>query len=327
MTNTGDQAEPGWYDDPHAPGRMRYFDGETWTNHFHDPETLPDIGSWLTATFGVFGAHWKGAAAIALSTSLIANFLAWIPIRFIIDDLAVVDNDLVNFTSSTALSLLVVFVAVFIWQGFGWLALNRYMQRAHYQAQPSVLEAFVRAVQRLPKYIGVLVLMLVGAMLVLFLIGVLMLASPTLGVLVVLGALVAGVYVSVKLTFICAAISAGPADAPPIATSASVSTGRFWSILLRLLMFTIGLTIAGSLISIPFGDLASGVDQDAASGIVEFGDDEIIVNDFRIKDLLPSAGKLIPMLIITSVLRAGSSMLSTSAYMRLYLDSGAPSEI
>ncbi len=49
---------------------MRYFDGRAWTNDFHEPGRLPDIGRWLSATFSVFGRYWQQAAALAFGTAL-----------------------------------------------------------------------------------------------------------------------------------------------------------------------------------------------------------------------------------------------------------------
>ena len=69
MTNGSGGAPAGWYSDPYQPSRLRYFDGEVWTNHFHEPGKLPDLGNWFSTTFGVFRQHWKGAAIIANSTA------------------------------------------------------------------------------------------------------------------------------------------------------------------------------------------------------------------------------------------------------------------
>ena len=36
MTDNAGQAAPGWYPDPSGAPRQRYFDGEVWTDHYHD---------------------------------------------------------------------------------------------------------------------------------------------------------------------------------------------------------------------------------------------------------------------------------------------------
>lgn len=59
MTSTA-TASTGWYPDPHAPGVLRYFDGERWTSHTlaeptHatpvSPPSLPTQGSFSAAYF------------------------------------------------------------------------------------------------------------------------------------------------------------------------------------------------------------------------------------------------------------------------------------
>jgi uncharacterized membrane protein YhaH (DUF805 family) len=40
MTDNPGQAPPGWYPDPSGSPRQRYFDGEVWTDHYHD-ESAP----------------------------------------------------------------------------------------------------------------------------------------------------------------------------------------------------------------------------------------------------------------------------------------------
>src|SRR4051812_36202770 len=33
------QQPPAWYDDPHGPGRKRYWDGKSWTDHVVDAQS------------------------------------------------------------------------------------------------------------------------------------------------------------------------------------------------------------------------------------------------------------------------------------------------
>jgi hypothetical protein len=122
-------------------------------------------------------------------------------------------------------------------------------------------------------------------------------------------------------------LAAAPDDAPILKSSAQVSTGRFWGVLGRILLMTIGLGIAGSVVTGVTGGLGSPVDQDAVNVIVEVDGDDVFIRNFRFDDLLPSGSDLAGFLLISTVVGSTSSLISTSAFMRLYLDGGGPSEI
>jgi hypothetical protein len=327
VTDGSEQAPAGWYNDPHAPERMRYFDGEMWTNHFHEPGKLPDVGSWLNTTFSVFGQYWRGAAALALITSLVGNLGIWVAIRSIVDNVAVVDEEFVNFGAGNAVALAVVVIFAFAWQGFGWLAMSRFMQRAHFQAEPTVAEALGHALRRLPKYLGVTLTLALAGVLLAIVVTFITVLVPVLGFVVIVGLVVTAVWVLVKLAFFVTAIAVVPAGTPVLRASADVSVGRFWPVLGRLLLITISLFVASQIITVGLGEFSQVVDAEALSDVVEVRDDTVFVSDFRIADLLPSTGQLAFVLIINSIVQAAGGLISTSAIMRLYLDSGAPSEI
>jgi len=62
MTDNSGQAAPGWYPDPSGAPRQRYFDGEIWTEHYHDDAGV--AGSPLGAAGG--GMAMAGATQQAL---------------------------------------------------------------------------------------------------------------------------------------------------------------------------------------------------------------------------------------------------------------------
>gem|GEM_PF-923468 len=330
MTNSPEQAPAGWYDDPSLPGRMRYFDGVGWTNHFHEPGRLPDVGNWVNTTVSVFGRYWKGAAAIALIVTLVGNVFIWVSLRAIVKDIAVVDEEFVNFGPEIVVAGIGVVLIAAIWQGFGWLALNRYMQRAHFHADPTVGEAFSHGLRRLPKYLGAVALILGALMLGMIVFTVLFIAAPLIGVLAFLAAIVLGVWLMVKLTFLSAAIAAAPADAPALRTSADVSTGRFWGVLGRVVVMVIVVSIGANVISSvvrAVGGFGPVIDVEFVSDLIEVEDDELQVRNFRFEQVFGSSASLAAEIALSSIVQAITAMITTSAFMRLYLDSGAPSEI
>ncbi len=306
---------------------MRYFDGEMWTNHFHHPGRLPDIGKWLSSTFTVFGRYWQGAAALTLGTSLVGGLGVWLALRVLIADVAIVDERLINVGAGTVFGGVAVVLFAVVWQGFGWLAMSRFMQRAHFQAAPTVADSLQHALRRLSRYLAIVFSLALAALLVMLIVALLTVAVPALGVIALLALLVGGVWVMVKLAFLFVAIAVAPPGTPMLQASADVSSGRFWGVLGRLALLTIGLAVAGQIIAVGLGDFGQFIDPDELAEVVRVRGETVIIRDFTVEALLPSTGKLIVALIINSIVQGASAIISTSALTRLYLDSGAPSEL
>jgi hypothetical protein len=302
---------------------MRYFDGQVWTNHFHQPGTLPDIGSWFRTTFSSIGSHWQGIVPLAIGLGLIGNLVIWFGLRSALGDLALVEGSFENFNASAGVILGAVFVFGLLWQCFGWIALNRYMQRAHHQASPTIADALQRAVQRLPRMVGLLLGGAVVIALPIFLLAAISIAVPALGVLLIFVFIGFVVWASVKISFVVSAVAAAPAGTSVVQASAGVSRGRFWATFGRILIVGIGVGIGSSLISSAFGKFGSVIDQQKVAELLEATD----FDNIRFADLLASPSVLITALIVSTVVRAVASVVSTSAYMRLYLDAGAPSDL
>lgn len=326
MTDGSGQAPAGWYNDPHSPDRMRYFDGEMWTNHFHEPGKLPDIGSWLNSTFTVFANYWQGAAVIGLIMNLVGGIVIWGGLWFAVRDIAVIDEEVVNFGLSTGIAFGVIVILGILLQGFGWLAMSRYLHRAHFQANPTVADAFGHALRRMPRYLGIMFMLVVVALLAAFVLAVIAVAVPAIGILLLLLAIPVAVWVGVKLAFIINAIAIAPPDVSPIQASAGVSEGRFWPVFGRIFLFSLVLGIVVQIATASLGRFGQVIDADALAANIEARNNTFVVRDFALTELLPSAGQLILALAISSVIQAASGLASTSAFVRLYLDSGAPSE-
>lgn len=326
MTDGYEQAPAGWYNDPHSPDRMRYFDGEMWTNHFHQPGKLPDIGSWLSSTFTVFSNYWQGAAILALIVHLAGGLVIWGGLWFAVRNVAVVNENIVNFTVGTAVLIAIVVLLGIFLQGFGWLAMSRYLHRAHFQANPTLADAFTHALQRLPRYLGVMAIVLVAVFVVLVALSVIIVAVPPIGIFLLVLAIPVGVWVAIKLAFVINAIAIAPRDVSAIRASAEVSHGRFWPVLGRLLLFTIVLAIIVQIATASLGGFGQLIDPEVLADNIQTRNNTLTINNFGLTDLMPSAGRFIIALVISSVIQGASGLASTSAFVRLYLDSGAPSE-
>ena len=306
---------------------MRYFDGEMWTDHFHNPGELPDVGNWLNNTFAGLASYWQGAAVLAFGTTLIGNLVTWFSIKWLVGGLALTSGGFIGFDEGVLLGLVAMALFSVAWQGFAWIALNRFMQRAHFQAAPTVGEAMAHGLKRLPKYLFVMLGLIVALVLGLVLFGALLMISPVLGLLVIPVVMVGGVWLFIKLTFLNAAIAAAPANTSPLRVSANVSAGRFWPVCLRVILLLVAMGAGSSILTGVLSSLSgvgNVVDMQAIVDQIEIsgGFDE---GDFELAQLF--TGNLVIPVLISSVLQSVVSMITTSAFMRLYLDSGAPSEI
>lgn len=306
---------------------MRYFDGEMWTNHFHEPGKLPDIGSWLSSTFSVFAKYWQGAAAVGLIVQLAGSLLIWGGIWFAARDIEVVNESIVNFNAGTVVLLVGLAVVGILMQGIGWLAMSRFLHRAHYQADPTVADAFSHALRRLPRYLGIMFILVLGAFLGLMVLFGITFAVGPLGVLLIIASIPLMVWLAIKLAFVINAVAIAPPGVSAIKASAEVSTGQFWPVFGRLFLFTLVLGISVQIVTATFGGFAQVIDPNVLALNFEVQNDQFFVQDFRVVDLLPSSGRFITALAISSVIQAASGLISTSAFVRLYLDSGAPAQI
>ncbi len=306
---------------------MRYFDGQAWTNHYHEPGKLPAIGNWINTTFSVFGEYWRDAAVLSLLLAFFGNIVIWVGVRPLIRDLEVVDEELFNASSSTALGFLLIVLFAFVWPGFSWLAMSRFMQRAHFHAQPTVVESLQHASRRLPAYLVFLIALMIATMLVLGVIGAVGAAVPLLGLVLLLFACIGGAWLAVRLAFLVTAIAVAPRGASPVDASVQVSAGRFWEVLGRLLLLIGGLGVASYVLAVILGDAGQFFDFETLFGSFVVQNEELTVTDFRFADLLPSPGLLVIVLLVNSVIQAVSNLISSSAVVRLYLDSGGESEL
>ena len=304
---------------------MRYFDGIAWTNHLHIPGRIPDIGEWLGSTFTVFGKHWRGAVVIALGSTLLSGLVVGVPALTFVNGLTIVDERLEGFSSALLAVVIVAAVLAIVIQAVGILALNRYMQQAHYDDAPTVSGSLVHGLRRFPKLAGAVLWLTLGVIGALVVLAVLGSVSGWLLALGIIAMIPVVVWSWVKLTFLPAAVAAAPKDARPIRTSAGVSEGRFWPVFGRLLLLAILLGVATNIISAGAGSFGSPIDADAFATL-EIDGENGTLDDIEFATFIPSTGVLIGALILTSVVQAASRMVSTSAYMRLYLDTGSPSD-
>jgi len=332
-TAPGSQAAAGWYPDPHEPGTLRYFDGQVWTEHRHNEGGgLPAIGSWLSSTFSVVAENFVPAALLSFGLQLIGAALVWLIVRMAVGDLAVENETLVNFDATEAAWLAIMVVVVALWRGFSNVARDRFLQRAHMQAGPTIADALQRGVVRLPKWIGAYLLVAIGWFVALFVAGlVFAFAGPALGLLVFVLLGLLAIWVWVRLAFISVAVAAAPAKQSVFASSLDISRNRFWPVFGRLLLVIVGAAIIGQLVGWMSQGITASLDSNAFAERVSIEPTEtellIEVEDFELTELLPSLQSFLVFGAIAALLGSLLALVASSAMVRLYLEAGGDSDV
>lgn len=329
----GHQATAGWYPDPHEPGSLRYFDGEVWTEHRHNEgRGLPAIGAWLSSTFSVVAENFVPAAILSFGLQFVGSMLVWLMMGWAVGDLAIEDEQLINLDGAEVAGFGALIVLFGLWRGFSNIARDRFMQRAHMQAAPTITDAVQRAATRLPKWIGAYLLIALGWVVALAIMGlVFAFAGPGLGVLLAVVLFIAAIVVWVRLAFVSAAVAAVPTKQSVFGSSIDVSRGRFWPVFGRLLLVIIGAAVIGQLVGWMSQGVTATVDGSALDERVTIGSNEteIIfeVKDFALAELLPSAQSFLIFGSIAALLGSLIALIWSSAMMRLYLEAGGDSDV
>jgi len=307
---------------------MRYFDGQNWTNHFHEPGKLPDIGSWINTTFSGLMAHWQGAAFIAFVVLVVSNAILWFSMRNILDRGAYLGDEFFGITTNDVIVLSVLMFGAFFLQLVSWLALSRFMQRAHLNANPTIGDAFSHALRRLPMLIGYFLLLAIATVGAIMIFALLTAIAPPMLIITIPLLIVGMFWALVKFAFFIPAIVAVPKGQSPIGASMGVSSGRFWPVLGRVLLLSFVPGIMAQVITGALGKFGTPLDPDVlAESIVTNSSGTAIDFQLRFADLFPSTGTMLIAIVVSSLIGAVTSSISASGFMRLYLDSGAPNEL
>ncbi len=271
-------AEAGWFPDPHNPGQLRYWNGSTWTEHTHVPETVAspppfnqgqrhpqgqnppppsgpnghqrinDIGEWIRSSFRV---AW--AKLIPVGTLFVIGLIP-ILLAFVIWGVSVFSfraDSSTSDLSTTGLLLFVIAMLVFI-AGAVWMAVAvtgayHLLHEAHHQRSVTVADAMSIGRQNVWRLVGAYLMVAAVAVAVLALVGLIIGglylaigdAALLLLILVYFAWIAASFWLQVKLTFIPVAAAVSPPGTRLVRTSMDLSAGRFWPTLGRVLLLSI----------------------------------------------------------------------------------------
>lgn len=325
MSAPDDLPEAGWYPDPYEPSRVRYWDGEEWTDHYAPPPPeygsgrFGDIGTWLGNSFRAIGADGLPVLAFAFVWTVVVTTIFWIFMRWAFVDLVYDNEEIDGEWFTVTWRFIVGLVVAILAEGISFLVLNRFMQRSHMGADPSLGEAMSHAMTRLGAWVRATILIGLGIAVAATVYAVVVALVPDLFLLLTLLLIAFALWAFVKLMFVAATIVAAPPGTPPIRTSANVSKGKFWAVLGRVVLLSLILGVGGLVWGGIFGGLEQPLDQEALVTL-EAGD------RLEFSTILPRFPDYLPAILVGAVASAFTALITTSAYMRLYLDSGAAIE-
>ncbi|NNE74055.1 MAG: DUF2510 domain-containing protein [Acidimicrobiales bacterium] len=328
--------DAGWYPDPLQPGRLRWWDGSAWTEHFAPgvPEIpsaqirstsgsasgggLRDLGDMLGDAFQVTARRAGHLLPLVLLGSLLPAFL-WGLITFpVFEDLWFSNGEWSNLTEGDLIRLGVGAVLTLLTTGWLWLATTHQMVHSFDGDGPAWATSASEALRQLPRLLlwGLValvpVVLAVGLTVVLFNVG-----SPGWATLVILASVVTFAVYGVQLCFFLPAVVTAPGE-NPISRSVSMVSGRFGPILGRMAMLVFvgfACSISMNLLVNPFAALLGAT--------IDFGEAASFDSDGRLRsfrgDLLVSnAGLLATASTLSAIPGALASVLGLAGLTSVF---------
>jgi len=179
---------------------------------------------------------------------------------------------------------------------------------------PGLAQSLQAGLRAMPRAVGWMLLLSVGAMVTLVLLGVVVALAGPIGLLLLFALVFGGAWAWVKLSFLLVACVVPDSELNAVRASAKVSSGgRFWAVFGRLLLLA---TVIAFALSIPLGAFGGeGADLD-----------EILVFDSNDNVELFHVGKFVEgiglgggaLILLTSLPQVLTSVLTVSGTTNLY---------
>lgn len=338
---------PGWHLDPEGSGRLRWWDGQQWTDRLQQPgDRVPivvpgpngggghyrSVGGFLGHLFELAGGRagplFTIVAVTQVATSVLSTLLLYLGLR----DLQILFStdgrpdrlfEVAGFDTSAAV-LLSLAALVSVLGGTWFLLAAQHHLWALAIGRPTEWRQSVTAGLRLiPRLFGWF--LVVGAAMVagffaFVLVGALV--GVAIGVLFFLAAVVFFIWAVVVVQFLPAAIVASPS--PALRTCLAVVRGRWWA--------TFGRTLLAGLMALA-AILAFGVVTGIIRAVAGLGTTTISATDLgggleRIDliDLIPNLGAAVLLGIIGALQNSLSQLMMTAGLTSMFVDSGVPTE-
>ncbi len=352
------QPEPpgGWYADPHEPGRLRYWDGSTWTEYVNEqvPFAPPipaaiaarnagpgdgsvnDIGEWLRSSFRVAVSKLLPALLLLLLPLIPFAIVAFMMFRVVASASEVADEALTDglattesfFTSDFDFTSLIILgvasVLGVVLLALVQVALAHLMHRAHLDRPGGFGRALGVGLTKGWRLLGwYLVFGVVMSIATAVGVGLVFLSAQlsnglafAVGALLYLAVIVLSIVFGVRLVMLPVACAVAPSGSNALSATLAATKGRFLAVFGRLLL--VGLL--SYLVVLPFQMVAFGLFPNMIDRQpLDEIDPEAVNPSELFEPLLTAFGVLMVLYAVASLLY---QIFYTSAIARLYADLG-----
>ncbi len=306
-----------------------------------------DLGEWLNPSLSILPRH-AGPLAVLLfvlpavgllpAAILAGSALERLSIDARSDRIEVSGFDLGLTVGAAALGLLAALLGA-----VGWLGANHHLHAAHAGGDPELGSSLGVGLRRLPRAIGWGLVAVVAGLLVVIAFGVLVAllvvladSSPALsvltGLLAVLLAGVAAVWLWVRLNFVGVAVAVAPSGTNPFGASWRFTAGRWWSTFGRLLLLAILVAGVGFVLNLVTQAVAVPQLGDNLS-VAPNGEDLLLdgvpiqdLDSIDLADVAPGAGGFLLLAAVGLAGQAVQQCVSISGLTALYRRGGGPAD-
>ncbi|MEM9562544.1 MAG: DUF2510 domain-containing protein [Actinomycetota bacterium] len=306
-----------------------------------------DLGDWLNPSLGILPRHLGPLAVLLFALPALGLLPAAIVAGSVIERLSVEASrnevDVSGFDLNLAVGAVVLSIVAALLSAVGWLGANHHLHAAHAGRDPKLGSSLAVGLRRLPRAIGWGLVALVAGLLLLIAVGVafavlivLADASPALSILIgLLAMLVAGVAVVwlwVRLNFVGVAVAVAPSGTNPFGASWGFTARRWWATFGRLLLLAILVAGVGFVLNIITQAVA--LPQFGGNLSVAPNGEDLLVDGVPIQDLdsidlsdfVPGPGGFLLLALISLISQAIQQCVSISGITALYLRGGGPAD-
>lgn len=306
-----------------------------------------DIGEWLGKSFNVLFKRIVPLLVLLIAIPAAAFIVVAVLVGLVINGISIdntgIDPQVEGFSGGLVALAIVAFLAALVVAGAAYIGAHHQLYAAHIGEPQGIGQSMSTGLRRIPRLI---LWALVGfaayiafviAFVVLFaIVGLIASDSGAVGgllvFLIVIGAIVGGIWLLVRLSFFWVALAVGPAGTNPFTASFEATRDRFWATLGRLILLFIMLFVIGILLNIVVqgalvSSAASEFSVDSDGDLLIDGEPADNFDTIDLGDFIPGLGWFVALAIFSVISQAVQQGIAISAQTRLYAEAGGSGEV